>query len=292
MNHLNKLLFVLLFVTNSMFSHMLWVNALQSKNYSPSSASVSIGWGHTTPIDDMLNSYNGKVNIKEFTLTSPDLKKINLRIPSSSLAIVKLKTKNFDVYDYDIALQKIAFNEKSKEGVYILEAKSQETHLLKYIDTKNRTRLKFTSIDKTKNVQGVISSLQGKRTAKAYITLGKWKKIKPLKQGLELIPLNDLSKVKVGDLLSFDVLFYGEPIKASSSMEYITASSNTFGQKEKFSLLSYIVDGKAQIRVQNKGQWLISTTHKEEVQNNVKLKHLKNKVKTIEETTTLTFIVH
>ena len=116
--------------------------------------------------------------------------------------------------------------------------------------------------------------------------------LKPLKQGLELIPLNDLSKVKVGDLLSFDVLFYGEPLASTSSMEYITASSNTFGQKEKFSLLSYIVDGKAQIRVQNKGQWLISTTHKDEVQNNIKLKHLKNKVKTIEETTTLTFIVH
>ena len=174
----------------------------------------------------------------------------------------------------------------------MLEAKSKATYLLKYIDKKNRTRLKFSSIDKAKNVKSVIISLQAKRTAKAYITLGKWKKIKPLKQGLELIPLNDLSKVKVGDLLSFDVLFYGEPIKASSSMEYITASSNTFGQKEKFSLLSYIVDGKAQIRVQNKGQWLISTTHKDEVQNNVKLKHLKNKVKTVEETTTLTFIVH
>jgi len=274
-----------------MFSHMLWVNALESKNYSPSSASVSLGWGHKTPIDDMLNSYNGKVNIKEFSLTSPDLKKINLRIPASSLALEKQKTKNFDVYDYDIALQKIAFKENSKEGVYTLEAKSHETYLLKYIDKKNRSRLKFTSIDKAKNIQSVISSLQAKRTAKSYITLGKWKKIKALKQGLELIPLNDLSNVKVGDLLSFDVLFYGEPITANSSMEYITASSNTFGQDEKFSLLSYIVDGKAQIRVVSKGAWIISTTHKDVVKNNVKLKHLKNKVKTVEETTTLTFMV-
>jgi len=292
MNRLSKILFILIFTSVYMSAHTFWVNAIESKNYSPSSASVSLGWGHNTPIDDMLNSYNGKITVKEFTLNSPSFEKINLRVPLSALAKAQQKTKNFDVYDYDIALQKIAFNKKSKEGVYRLEAKSEENYLLKYIDTKNRTRLKFTSMDKAKNVQSVLSSIQTKRTARAYITLGKWKKIKPLNEGLELIALNDLSKVKVGDLLKFDVLFYGKKIKDNAKMEYISASSNTFGQKDKFSLLSYIVDGKAQIRVQSKGQWLISTTHKEAVENNGALKHLKNKVKYIEETTTLTFMVN
>ena len=128
--------------------------------------------------------------------------------------------------------------------------------------------------------------------AKSYLTLGKWSEQKASNKGLEIIPKTDLSNVKVGDLVEFEVLFYGKPLSVSAkSMEYITARSNAFGQNDGFSLMSYLQEGKAQFRVQTAGQWIVSCNHKDVVTKDGALKDLQGKVNAVFNGASLTFNV-
>ena len=88
------------------------------------------------------------------------------------------------------------------------------------------------------------------------------------------------------------MLFYGKPLTATAkSIEYITAHSAGFGQSDGFALFSYIMDGKAQFRVQNAGQWMISVNHKDDVTPDGPLKDLMGKADQVYHAASLTFTV-
>ncbi len=126
----------------------------------------------------------------------------------------------------------------------------------------------------------------------SYLTIGKWKNPKATKQGLEIIPKTDLSNLKVGDLVEFEVLFYGKPLNSGvKGVEYITASSSSFGQSHNFSLFSKIKHGKAQFIVQSSGRWMVSCGHKEDVKKDGKLKELYGKANNVAHVASLTFNV-
>lgn len=278
--------------TSTLLAHTLWVNSFESFIHQPGHTTVGIGWGHSLPVDDIMNSVNGKVIVEKFSITSPTGKETLLKVPESKIKDPDIKTSDFDVYNADIALQKIALKTESKKGVYAIKAQSKPTVYTKYIDTKDRERLKLTTLDKIKNVKKVLMSVKYQALAKSYLTIGEWQKQKASHEGLEIIPKTDLSNVKVGDLVEFEVLFYGKPLNVSAkSMEYITASSNTFGQNDGFSLMSYIKEGKAQFRVQKAGQWVVSCNHKEAVTKEGKLKHMYGKVNSLFYGGSLTFNV-
>ncbi|MCV6606607.1 MAG: DUF4198 domain-containing protein, partial [Campylobacterales bacterium] len=249
-------------------------------------------WGHSIPVDDILNSPNGRVVVESFTVTSPKGKVSNLKIPTSEIKEPILKEKNFDVYTADVALQKIALKKASEKGVYKISAITKPSFYTQFIDTKGRERLKMKSQDKIKNIKTVLMSVKYQAFATSYLAIEKWKQPKATNKGLEIIPKTDLSNLRVGDLVEFQVLFYGKPLSASAkSMEFITGQSNSFGQKDHFALFSYIKDGKAQFRVQSAGQWIVSTNHKEDVTKKGKLKDLYKKVNQVYHGSTLTFNV-
>ncbi len=146
--------------------------------------------------------------------------------------------------------------------------------------------------DEIDDIKEVKASLRNQSFAKAYITLGNWTEPKPLEHKLEIIPLTDLSNVHMGDMVEVKVLFYGEPQSTThKNMIYITAGSNTFGLDEGFNLQSFLMEGKAQFRVQSKGQWIINTMKGEGVTKDGKLKNWYGKVDTIYHTASLTFNV-
>ena len=282
----------LLLTSSSASAHSLWVNSFESFSHKPGHTTVGLGWGHSIPIDDLLNSPNGRVNIQSFTVSSPNGEKTALRLPSSALGKASQKGKNFDVYEADVALQKLALKKDSKKGVYKIEAVSKPTVYTKYIDVKGKERLKLKTMDKIKDIKKVLMSVKYQAFAKSYLTLGKWSEQKASNKGLEIIPKTDLSNVKVGDLVEFEVLFYGKPLSVSAkSMEYITARSNAFGQNDGFSLMSYLQEGKAQFRVQTAGQWIVSCNHKDVVTKDGSLKDLQGKVNAVFNGASLTFNV-
>jgi len=277
---------------SSLSAHSLWINAFESFSHAPGHTTVGLGWGHSLPIDDILNSANGKVIVENFEIISPNGKVTKLKIPSSEEEKAQEENDNFDVYNADVALQKVALKKDSQKGVYKIKAKSKSTFYTQYIDSKDRTRLKLTTMDKIKDIKKVLMSVKYEAFATSYLTLGKWEEQQATNKGLEIIPKSDLSNVKVGDLVEFEVLFYGKPLNVSAkSMDYITAMSNTFGQNDGFSLMSYIKEGKAQFRVQSAGQWMVSCNHKDTVSKDGNLKNLSGKVNYVFNGSSLTFNV-
>jgi len=277
----------------SLSAHSLWVNSFESFVHKPGHTTVGLGWGHTLPIDDNLNSPNGKVVVEEFFITNPKGKTTNLRIPSNKEAKALEETNSYDIYNSDVGLHKVAFKKDSPKGMYKIKAKSKATYYTVFLDKKDRKRFKLKSIDKLKGIKKVLIAIKYQAFANSYLTLGdKWENPKATNQGLEIIPKTDLSNLKVGDLVEFEVLFYGKPLHSSPKADaYITASSSSFGQSDHFSLHSNIKNGKAQFRVQSSGQWKVECKSKEKVTKGGKHKSLYGKTNTLINASTLTFNV-
>ncbi|WP_321414647.1 DUF4198 domain-containing protein [uncultured Desulfobacter sp.] len=274
-------------------AHMFWVNVFESDAHQPPHAMVSMGWGHTLPMDDILTDPNSaRIGVEKLELYDPALKKTDLIKIKSKITEAEVTNEHFDIFPADLAAQKIALKKDSLPGVYQIGAISKATCYTHYIDNKGRYRIKHKSKDELDNIKEIKGSLKNQSFAKAYITLGKWTNPKPLGHKLEIIPLTDLSNVHVGDMVGVKVLFYGEPQSTSLKNNiYITAGSNTFGLDEGFNLQSFLVEGKAQFRVQSKGQWIINTMKGEDVTKDGKLKDLYGKVDTVYHTASLTFNV-
>jgi uncharacterized GH25 family protein len=269
-------------------AHTIWINAFESHGHGAHNAMVCLGWGHALPMDDILNSTNGRIAVERFELLDPSLKKTELLKPEFKLAEPKLSNGNFDLFAADLATQKIAFKESSAPGVYQLGAVSRATFYTQYIDKKGKKRLKLKPMDEIKDIQKVLMAVKYQAFAKSCLTVGAWSAPKPLGHGLEIIPRTDLSNLHAGDLVEVDVLFEGKPPKG---MQHITAHSGSFGQSDGFSLFSKVKNGKAQFRVQSAGQWMISTAHKDDVTQDGPLKDLYGKAKMVSQAASLTFNV-
>lgn len=273
-------------------AHSLWVNSFESFTHKPGHTLVSLGWGHTMPLDDILNSPNGKMVIEQFNFIAPDGKKTALKLPATKTAEALSSNTNLDVFDGDVGLQKIAFKEQSMSGTYAIEAISKPNFYTMYIDKNGKERMQLKPLDEIKDAKQVLMAVKFQAFGKAYLTLGAWQKQKPLGHGIEIVPLSDLSNVKVGDLLKFKLLFNGKELDANAkSIDYITAHSSSFGQSDGFSLFSYVIKGNAQFRVQSSGKWIVSISHKEDITKDGDLKELYGKANQAYYSASLTFDV-
>jgi len=293
MNRISALLAAAtLSATAQVQAHSVWINSFESHAHEPRHTMVSLGWGHALPMDDLLTSPNGRIAIERFELFDPALEKTALLVPEFKLSTPELETDNFDLFAGDLGTQKIALKEGSDKGVYQLSAVSKPTFYTQYIDKDGRQRMKLKSKDQLDDIEKVLMSVKYQAFAKSYLTVGEWTAPEPLGQALEIVPRTDLSDLHVGDLVEVEVLFYGEPLNATAkSIEYITAHSSSFGQSDGFYLMSYIMEGKAQFRVQSAGQWMISVNHKDDVTPDGPLADLQGKAEHVYTGASLTFNV-
>jgi len=293
MNKLKSLLLaVLLMITSSAHAHYFWVNSFESNAHNAHDSMVSLGWGHSLPISDMLNSVNGRIGVESFELVSPSMKRTPLSKPVFKLAEPDKVTNDADIFSADIGINKIALKKSSEKGVYQVSAASNPTYYVQYIDTKGNTRLKMKPLDQLKNVSKVLIAIKYQAFAKSYIINGEWEKPQTLGHGLEIIPRTDMTNVKVGDMVEVDVLFYDKPLSYTpKSREYITAIGSSFGQTEGFALFSKLKKGKAQFRVQTSGQWMINVMHIGKVTKDGPLKDMYGKVNQVVHAATITFNV-
>jgi uncharacterized GH25 family protein len=283
---------LLIAFSSSVQAHSVWINSFESFAHTPPHTMVSLGWGHALPMDDILTSPNGRIAIERFELFDPALKKTDLEKPEFKISEPEISTADFDLFSADLATQKVALKKNSARGVYQFSAVSKPAFYTQYIDKKGKTRLQLKPKNEVKGIKKILMCVKYQAFAKSYLTVGAWSNPKPLGHGLEIIPRTDLSNLHVGDLVEVDVLFYGQPLSASSqSIEYITAHSSSFGQSDGFKLFSYIVEGKAQFRIQSAGQWMIGIYHKEDVTKDGKLKDLYGKAEQVYHGATLTFNV-
>lgn len=281
-----------LVIVSSASAHRLWINVFESHAHNSSHAMVSLGWGHSLPMDDILTSTISRVEMESFIMLNPSMEKTEIAVPPFKLSEPAKTTKDMEMFAADMAMRKIALKENCRQGVYQFSAISKPNFYTFYIDKKGRQRLQLKPMDAIEDIEKVKHSIKYQAFAKACLTVGPWKQPEPLGHGLEIVPRTDLGNLHVGDEVEVDVLFYGKPLSATAkSMDYIAAYSSGFGQSDNFFIGAYLMNGKARFRVQSSGQWIIGIYHKDDVTADGPLKELVGKAWQIYHSATLTFNV-
>ena len=59
----------------------LWINLFESHAHAPGHAMVTLGWGHSLPLDDILDIPGRRVEIQNFSIVDENLKQTDLIMP-------------------------------------------------------------------------------------------------------------------------------------------------------------------------------------------------------------------
>ncbi len=259
-------------------AHMFWVTLSESFNHKPGHITSLLGFGHTLPFDDLLGSEAGTIDLSKYELIGPDESHFDLGLPDFKNTPMQTTPTGMTVNAGDLGLRKIACTEKSAPGTYQVVSSTKTEFFTVYLDKAGKQRMVPKAMNEIKNLQKPLVSFGCQMFAKSFFALKKWTEPKPLGFGLEIMPLDDLSNVHVGDLVRFKVTFKGKPLNSSEAgFQRMTCHSKSFGDPDKFHLDSYLFDGIAQFRMPAAGQWLSNVYVKQNVTNNPQLKDLKGK---------------
>lgn len=281
----------IIFSTQAM-AHTLWINLYESFAHPPGHAIVSLGWGHVVPMDDLLVSRSGSIQLATFDLIDPDFKRTALPMPVLKMGDVIKTSGGMTAQCGDMGIRKLGLTDKTKAGTYQVAVTSKDNFFTMYLDKKGKQKMVTKPLDEVKGVEKVLFSVKYKSFAKAFTAVKKWTDPKPLGHDLELMPMTDLSNVHVGDVVPFQISFMGKPLSSGAdSIQYLTATSNSFGGPDNFFLSAYIMSGKAQFRMPAAGQWVANVYVKQDVTPESDLKDLVSKCTTVYYAGTISFNV-
>lgn len=284
-----KVLFVTAVFAASAFSHSFWINLSEHTAHKPGHLLVNIGWGHKIPIDDTLNSQNGSISLENFTLIDEKQKRYKLYFPFSKTLSPFISEDKFEIYEADFAFNKISLKDTEPKNL-TFESATKPSFFTQYIDKEGKTRIAQKPLDEIKDISKILMSLKYQGFAKRYFNYSG--EIKPLGHALEIMPKGDISNLKVGDEIAFEVLFNGEKLVLSNKLsEFIRAENENLGQVGGTAYYSFLMDGTARIKLDKPGQWVVSASHGEDVEGNEKLKELRSKAKNVFHSASLAFEV-
>ena len=230
-------------------------------------------------MDDFILSKDLALPLETYEVVDPEQRRTALSMPLPSSEELITTPAGLTVESGDVAAKKICIHPDSLSGTYQVSA---ATHTLK-IDLPSPN--------------GKIIKSKLRYFAKSFLTVNEWTPPQPLGHELELTPLDDLSNVRVGDWVSFEVNFLEKPFTCDTfNMEYLLAKSNTFGgeaggEKEGFFLGAYLVNGKARFRMPSAGQWMICAFNFKDVGPDSEFKEFAEGCTKLYYHTTLTFNV-
>ena len=95
--------------------------------------------------------------------------------------------------------------------------------------------------------------------AKTYVSVGEWSEPKSVGDALEIIPLSDLSNLKVGDEVKFKILADGKLVEGGEGSPKLKAYGELFGNDDGYAIVSAINYGVATIKVTAPGRWIVAT---------------------------------
>ena len=271
-------------------AHSLWVNINDSLTHPPGHVMISLGWGHTIPLDDFLISGAGTVPIEKYNLVAPDNSKTAMALPETKQKQGVSSKTGMMIVPGDLGLRKISLTDNTLEGTYQVIAESRASYFTGYIDSKGKHHMTAKPMDEIKDAKSFDFSTRYKAVAKSYFAVKKWTPPAPAGHDLEILPETDLSSVKKGDLVKFGITLKGRPVTCDMhGMNYMTASSNAFGGPDNFMLAAYIREGKAQIRIPASGEWVCLVMVEKKVAKDNQLKDIAGKCQSIYYMSTISF---
>jgi uncharacterized GH25 family protein len=281
----------IIFSTQAM-AHTLWINLYESFAHPPGHAIVSLGWGHVVPMDDLLVSEAGPLQLATYELVDPDFNRTAIPMPVLKMEDVIETSSGMTAQCGDMGIRKLGLTDKTKAGTYQVAVTSKDNYFTMYLDKKGKQKMVTKPLDQVKGVGKLLTSIKYKSFAKAFFAVKKWTAPKPLGFDLEIMPMTDLSNVHVGDVAPFQITFMRKPFSCGpGGIEYITATSNSFGGPDGFFLSAYIMNGNAQFRMPAAGQWVVNVYVKQDVTSESNLKDLVGKCTTVYYAGTISFNV-
>ncbi len=253
---LSKVLLASTVTASSLLAHGLWLNSFEAQSHGSSLVTVGFGSGHNLTIEDSISDRNEFVS---FDLTTPDGKTIVLKKPQRALEDIYNKD-GLQIVDSNLAMQKITLGKESKEGTYSANFQTKEGIFTRYVNTKGETKFSTKAKDKIRDFKELISITKSTTYGKTYFVNKKFTEVKPAGHRLEIIPINDISRLYVGDTIKFKVLYDGKELKDG----YMTATAAL--NKDDNALFSNLRKGQAKFVLTNFGQWKFSITKKKEVE--------------------------
>lgn len=251
---ISKLLLAGAITTSTLLAHGFWLNAFEANSHGAKLVTVGIGTGHNPTIED---SVSDRVKLKSFDLITPNNKTIALKKPLKGLEDIYDKD-NLRIVDSNLAMQKISFGKESEKGTYSAALATQTGTFVKYLDKNDKTKFSTKDKDKIRDLKKVLATIKNTVYAKTYFVNKSWTQPKAVGHELELIPTNDISKLYIGDTITFDVLHKGKPLESG----YVTAKNAL--NKGDNALFANVRKGKAKFVLTNFGQWMFTVNNKKE----------------------------
>lgn len=283
-----KILFLIAALAINAFAHTFWINLSEHTVHRPGHLLVNVGWGHQIPIDDMVNSENGSVNLQKFQMIDENGVS-KLYFPEFSPPKSFLESDKFSIFQADFAFNKISFKKDMPKNV-IFEAVTKPTFVTQYIDQNGKSRMNQKPLDEISDASKVLFALKYQAFAKRYLNFNS--ELKPLGHALEIMPRGNISNLKVGDEVEFEVLFNGKKISVSDKMnEFIRADNENLGQVGGTAYYSFLMNGVAKIRLTHPGEWVVSISYNQSVTKDGELKELFGKTKNVFHMASLAFNV-
>ena len=288
-------LVVVLFSFATVNAHFMWINITKSVG---SSQIISFfGFGHALPMEDFLATEVGTIELATFELIGPDASRTTLKAPNPEMHDSINTSSGLVARSGDLGAYSFSYDKDSVQGTYQLAAASKYRYFAQYIDKKGQTRLArkpLNEINDPNGIETVVRALRISYLSKAYVTVGKWTTPNLVGHLAEIVSDTDLHTVRPGDMVRFRLLFDGKPIYDPSGLQTLDFLNSEFGANsgpDAHHISSYVSDGKAQFRVPNSGQWLVSALVRRDVASEPSLEELRGKVLEDAYYATLTFNV-
>lgn len=284
-----RILFMVAIFGVSAWAHSFWINLSEHTAHKPGHLLVNIGWGHQIPIDDMLNSENGGINLEKFQMIDEKGEISKLHFPQLTQPKPYIESEKFNLFSADFAFNKISLKKDMLKNV-TFEAVTKPAFATQYIDKNGKPRTKQKPLNEIDDASKVLFALKYQAFAKRYLNHSG--QVKPLGHALEIMPKGDISNLKVGDEVEFEVLFNGRKLSLTDKMnEFIRADNENLNQVGGTAYYSFLIDGTAKIRITHAGQWVISANYDENVTKDGALKELFGKTNKVFHMASLAFYV-
>jgi len=274
-------------------AHSLWVNIYESTMHVPSHVMVMVGNGHKLPVDDFLTSGKTCIPLSKYYVVGPDGKQTNLTRPAADYrSPIANKDTGITSQSGDLGMNKLTFKGTDANGTYEVVASIEDKYFSMFIDSKGKMQHSLKAMNTLPKGVKILRGLRFVSNAKGFFAREKWTQPVPRGFEMEIVPETDLSSVHTGDIVKFKVLMNGKPLSSDfKGVEYITAHSPSYGDPDKFCLMSMLMKGKGQFRMPAAGQWMVKVNVERKIDDTPAFSAFKGKAETAYYAATYTFNV-
>lgn len=251
-----------------------------------------LGFGHSHPVDDLLALPGDALQLAFYDLIAPDGQRRSLGMPDMRYVEPAGTAGGLQLQAGDLGVRKLIVPPDARSGTYQLVAESRPFVTTRYRDGSGTVRSAMRGIDEIEDAAEILFSVRFQTSAKAYYRLESATAPAPVGLELEIMPLSDVSRVRAGDLVEFQVLLRGEAITTDADFEHVMqASSSAFGLWDGMTLRSAIYGHKARFRFPAPGQWHLFADVRELVADSPGLAQYRGKVRAVYHSSSLTLDV-